>query len=177
MTEKKKPSIPTREEADQVIDKILDQPWIGEMDRQRIELHKDANYEYLSLRALVTLDPRQKTPAIAERLDALRKELQLGFADLGLTPAARKNLGLHVRSVGRDGDGVILYRRASHPQAMLRHLVKLGIWDAVGAEVKAEIAAETNAGDVVDDIVEGGEVQPKPEPTPMPITPRNRRVR
>lgn len=150
MTEKRqKPSIPSREEADKVLDEILNQPWIGEMDRLRIGLLKDANYEYLSLRALVTLDPRQKTPAIAERLDALRKELQQGFADLGLTPAARRSLGLPPSSVGRkgDGDGLVAYRVPGNPQALIRHLVRTGAWGAVGAKVKAEIAAESDAND------------------------------
>jgi hypothetical protein len=98
----------------------------------------------------VVKHPQHKTPAVAERLDLLRKEFREQLESFGLTPEGRRGLGLPQSAVSFGAqnrnrpDPVLAYRRPVDHEAFVRRLVALGIWQAVGQQLTNETNGATN---------------------------------
>src|SRR5947209_1934373 len=136
---------PTRAEMDAEFDRRLDKAaaWLHreDLDAVAVQIHRET---WIEFRLLGHLPADQRTPAIVERLDQLRRDLTAQATELGLTPAARKGLGMGPTQVAAQRPKGLAYRRPGNPQALLKNLVRLGVMDAVIAEIKAELTAEQN---------------------------------
>lgn len=139
---------PSRAETDAEVDRRLAKAgWldVDDLDEVAVDLHKETLHEYVVLRHVVRRNPTSKTPAVADRLDQLRRDLREQMADLGMTPAARKGLGLAPSSVSltKRGPG-LTYRQPAHQREIVRMLVTTGVWDAVAAGVRRDLATQQN---------------------------------
>ena len=138
----RKPQLTKRDRSDAEADAMLaDLPWSDDISADSRQMVRDVRWEFYSLSEIVRDDPTRRTPAVEERLDALRREYRQLLKEFGLDPVGRKELGIKPSAVKTGG---VTYRRMTNPWEVVLVLVNRGVWDAIGAKARTELAEQDN---------------------------------